>query len=197
MGPEIEGRLYTLPWILLNSHFQSDGALDPGLVPQPFVAMEQIWNYIIAHWKEGKISAHNSGFLFFSSATWQVDQHTPPCAGFSKTLPSMRSSGKLCICRFGFLVCFSGGLFCVCPCMHSSCECACAAQSHLWRAGTTLWVAWVSETKPRLSGSRGRCSYPLSHCTVAHQPKLHISRFQSNGHFGVICDFPFSFFPPS
>lgn len=25
---------------------------DPGLVPQPSVAMEQIWNYIIAHWKE-------------------------------------------------------------------------------------------------------------------------------------------------
>lgn len=123
MGPEVEVRLYTLPWMLLNFHFQSDGALDPGLVPQPFVAMEQIWNYIIAHWTEDKISAHNSGFLFFSSATWQVDQHTPPCAGFSKTLPSMRSSGKLCICRFGFLVCFSGGLFCVCACVHSSCEC--------------------------------------------------------------------------
>ncbi|KAH0513102.1 tRNA wybutosine-synthesizing protein 3-like protein [Microtus ochrogaster] len=30
----------------------SDGALDPGLVQQPSVAVEQTWNHIIAHWKE-------------------------------------------------------------------------------------------------------------------------------------------------
>lgn len=52
MGTEVEGRLSTLPWMLLNSRFQSDGALDPGLVQQPSVAVEQIWNHITAHWKE-------------------------------------------------------------------------------------------------------------------------------------------------
>lgn len=49
------------------------------------------------------------------------------------------------------------------------------------------------------SGSQARVAGALSpsHCTVAHQPKLHISRFENHGHFGIICGFPVSFFPRS
>lgn len=90
--------------------------------------------------------------------------------------------GKLCICRVGF--------WCAHACTrHVSVR---AQPKHTCGGRGQLWVAWVSETKLRPSGSCGRCSHPLSTALWLASPSCTVPGYRA---MGILASFVISLSP--
>lgn len=90
-------------------------------------------------------------------------------------------------------MCFGGGGGCF-VCAHACTRHVSvhAQPKHTCGGRRQLWVAWVSETKLRPSGSPGRCSHPLSTALWLTSPSCTVPGYRA---MGILASFVISLSP--